>query len=334
MAESLRNGHFWKEDETVLMLTLLKELNILKYMDGRKTRNGDLFKKVAEQLRDGGFTRTTEQIRIRWKHLKKTYFLAQKNKTTSGRGRVVCPFGDALEELLGPRPLSQVDHHHGVDFGLQSALDTSVQDTSVQDTSVQDTSVQDTSVQDTSVQDTSVQDTSVQDTSVQDTSVQDTSVQDTSVQDTSVQDTSVQDTSVQDTSVQDTSVQDTSVQDSSVLEDKIAVDGSTGSTEEADTDTPSRPQTPHLPGTSQRPQGRRRNVAHIDLMLERMDRLEAAWMLQSQQSQEREERMINSILDSNERMLSAVMDGIRSFQQPMPMAPASRQKSDIVANSL
>ncbi|KAL7370896.1 hypothetical protein ABVT39_013704 [Epinephelus coioides] len=104
------------------MLTLLKELNILKYMDRRKTRNGDLFKKVAEQMKEGGFTRTPEQIRIRWKHLKKTYFQARKNNSTGGHNRVACPFGNMLEKLLESRPLSQVDHH-GVDIGFESPLD-------------------------------------------------------------------------------------------------------------------------------------------------------------------------------------------------------------------
>ncbi|XP_059204194.1 MICAL-like protein 1 isoform X2 [Centropristis striata] len=120
--EAPRSAHFWAEDESALMLTLLKERNILKYMDGRKTRNGNLFKKVAEQMREGGFSRTPEQVRIRWKHLKKNYYDARKNNFTSGHNRVACPFGDALEELLGPKPLSQVEHHEE-DIGFEGPLD-------------------------------------------------------------------------------------------------------------------------------------------------------------------------------------------------------------------
>ena len=30
------------------MLTQVQELNILKFMDGRKTKNADLFKKIAK----------------------------------------------------------------------------------------------------------------------------------------------------------------------------------------------------------------------------------------------------------------------------------------------
>ena len=31
--------HFWTDEETWFMLTQVQELNILKFMDGRKTRN-------------------------------------------------------------------------------------------------------------------------------------------------------------------------------------------------------------------------------------------------------------------------------------------------------
>lgn len=37
------------------MLTLLKELNIFKCMDGMKTRNGDLFKRVSDEMKKGSW---------------------------------------------------------------------------------------------------------------------------------------------------------------------------------------------------------------------------------------------------------------------------------------
>ena len=61
------------------MLHQLQELNILKFMDGRKTRNGDLFKKVAQKMKEAGFTRTPEQVRVRWKNLRKAYHGAKRN---------------------------------------------------------------------------------------------------------------------------------------------------------------------------------------------------------------------------------------------------------------
>lgn len=50
---------------------------------------------------------------------KKKYYEAKWKNGTSGHNRMACPFGGALEELLGPRPLSQVDNH-GVDVGFES----------------------------------------------------------------------------------------------------------------------------------------------------------------------------------------------------------------------
>jgi len=73
MMETARSStHFWTDEQTQFMLNQLKELNILKFMDGRKTRNGELFKKVARKMEEAGFPRTPEQVRIRWKNVCQT----------------------------------------------------------------------------------------------------------------------------------------------------------------------------------------------------------------------------------------------------------------------
>ncbi|XP_076141515.1 uncharacterized protein LOC143124100 isoform X1 [Alosa pseudoharengus] len=107
--------HFWSDAETEFMLCQLKALNILKYMDGRKTRNGNLFRKVAEHMEDAGFQRTSEQIRVRWKNVKKAYYNSRKNNQTSGNSSVSCPYSNILKELLGRRPLSKTAEN-GVDI--------------------------------------------------------------------------------------------------------------------------------------------------------------------------------------------------------------------------
>lgn len=45
--------------------------------------------------------------------------------------------------------------------------------------------------------------------------------------------------------------------------------------------------------------------------------MKAIWTHQMQQSREREERRINYIMDNNSKMVAAVMESIRSFQQSM-----------------
>uniref|UniRef100_A0A1A7YT66 Pyrroline-5-carboxylate reductase-like n=1 Tax=Iconisemion striatum TaxID=60296 RepID=A0A1A7YT66_9TELE len=102
-----RSAHFWTEEETEYMLVHLKKLNILKFMDGRKTRNGNLFKKVQERMASAGYMRTSEQIRVRWKHIKQAYLNAKKNSQAGDHATVTGSFPGILDELLGHRPPSQ-----------------------------------------------------------------------------------------------------------------------------------------------------------------------------------------------------------------------------------
>lgn len=45
--------------------------------------------------------------------------------------------------------------------------------------------------------------------------------------------------------------------------------------------------------------------------------MQTEWMDQIRQCQEKEERLVNSIMDSNAKMVSALMDGIRGLQDTM-----------------
>ena len=97
------------------MLTQVQDLNILKFMDGRKTRNAYLFKKMSVRMEDAGFVRTPEQIRIKWKNIRQAYNSAKQSGERRG-----FPFYALLEELLGrrtprsPPPAAQ----HGLDVGF------------------------------------------------------------------------------------------------------------------------------------------------------------------------------------------------------------------------
>lgn len=69
--------HFWSDSETTFMLDEMKDLNILQLLDGRKYRNGDMFKKLSDKMGLAGYTRSVEQIRTRWKVLRQSYFRAK-----------------------------------------------------------------------------------------------------------------------------------------------------------------------------------------------------------------------------------------------------------------
>ncbi|CAL8255056.1 unnamed protein product [Merluccius merluccius] len=81
-------------------------------------------------MEEAGFVRTPEQIRVRWKNVKKAYLGAKQNNGTSGRPPASCPFYDLLDDLLGSRPLSQAGQKSqaGVDVGFEpSATETTME---------------------------------------------------------------------------------------------------------------------------------------------------------------------------------------------------------------
>lgn len=54
--------HNWSVAETAL-LNILKEEKVVERLDGRKSRNNDLFKQVFEKLKEAGINRSVEQIK-------------------------------------------------------------------------------------------------------------------------------------------------------------------------------------------------------------------------------------------------------------------------------
>uniref|UniRef100_A0A8C6UXU0 Myb-like domain-containing protein n=1 Tax=Neogobius melanostomus TaxID=47308 RepID=A0A8C6UXU0_9GOBI len=103
------SGHYWTEEETEFMLSRLQECDITKCMDGRKKRNGYLFKRVSSALVEAGYNRTAEQIRVRWKNLKSSYFTIQNRQ--SEQDRKSCPHFHILDDLLGKCPTAQAAEH-------------------------------------------------------------------------------------------------------------------------------------------------------------------------------------------------------------------------------
>lgn len=99
------------------MLDEMKDLNILQLLDGRKYRNGDIFKKLSDKMALAGYSRSAEQIRSRWKVLRQAYFRAKRH-SSSGVSPVDCPYFEPLEDLLGPIHCSTTEGS-GVDVGLQ-----------------------------------------------------------------------------------------------------------------------------------------------------------------------------------------------------------------------
>ncbi|CAM4575287.1 unnamed protein product [Leuciscus chuanchicus] len=112
----------WSATETNVLISILKEQNIIERLDGRKFRNTDLFKNVHDKLKEVGVDRTVEQIRNRWKTLKSAYYKAKLHNNRSGVDPTNFPFYDQMDEVMGGRPLSNVGEN-GVDVGFEEGPD-------------------------------------------------------------------------------------------------------------------------------------------------------------------------------------------------------------------
>ena len=88
-------------------------------IDGRKSRNEELFKEVHETLVEAGVNRTVDQIKTRWKALKTLYYRAKANNSKSGSAPTSFPFFAQMDDFMGDRPLANFDRH-SVDIGFGS----------------------------------------------------------------------------------------------------------------------------------------------------------------------------------------------------------------------
>lgn len=113
-------SHFWYEEETRFMLAEMASLNVLHLLDGRKYRNSETMKKISGRMAEEGYLRSVEQVRCRWKCLRRTYYETKRQNNTSGSDRTTCPSFMELDSLLGSRPLSTAEES-GVDVGFGDA---------------------------------------------------------------------------------------------------------------------------------------------------------------------------------------------------------------------
>jgi hypothetical protein len=84
-------------------------------LDGKRHGNAHIFKLVEDELKKRGFTKSAEQIRVKWKHLKSVYYQVKRQNLVSGASRNESPHWDLLEELLSERPVAVASTSFGVE---------------------------------------------------------------------------------------------------------------------------------------------------------------------------------------------------------------------------
>lgn len=109
----------WSYAETLFLINTLDELKIMKRVDGRKYKNNNLFKEVAEKFEEAGYDgRDGEQIKNKWKQLKQGYNKAKIDNGRSGASPSTFTFFDVMDRVLGQRPLAKASCY-GVEAGFE-----------------------------------------------------------------------------------------------------------------------------------------------------------------------------------------------------------------------
>ncbi|XP_058398494.1 zinc finger and SCAN domain-containing protein 20-like, partial [Diceros bicornis minor] len=93
-------GVHWGYEETKIFLGILGEPYIHEKLRTCH-RNRQVYRIVAERLRECGFLRTLEQCRYRFKNLQTNYHKARSSHTL-----VTCPFYDKMDALMSPWALA------------------------------------------------------------------------------------------------------------------------------------------------------------------------------------------------------------------------------------
>ena len=93
----------WSREETFRLISIWSEDVIQEQLEGCR-RNSSVYRKIADGLREAGFSRTLEQCRDKIKKLKAEYKKIRDKRDTTGQGRYPeWEFFDALDEVLGPK---------------------------------------------------------------------------------------------------------------------------------------------------------------------------------------------------------------------------------------
>ncbi|XP_078487367.1 uncharacterized protein LOC100177023 isoform X2 [Ciona intestinalis] len=103
MSKKVRVGS-WSNEETMLLIDLIQEKNIIEKIDGRQGRNQQYYKVIAEEFAQRHLKKNWKQVSIKWKNLKAQYYNILKSESKSTAEAAEWPFFVKLNELLPCRP--------------------------------------------------------------------------------------------------------------------------------------------------------------------------------------------------------------------------------------
>uniref|UniRef100_F6W9F0 Zinc finger and SCAN domain-containing protein 20-like n=1 Tax=Monodelphis domestica TaxID=13616 RepID=F6W9F0_MONDO len=121
VADPKVSGVLWSYEETMAFLAILGEPQFSKKLQSRH-RNRQVYRAVAERLKEQGFLRTLEQCRYRFKNLQTSYRKAKTNRAPES-----CAFFGEMAALLNTRTSASSPDTLEETLGLSQQRDSSVE---------------------------------------------------------------------------------------------------------------------------------------------------------------------------------------------------------------
>ncbi|GAB6030046.1 hypothetical protein CHUAL_005729 [Chamberlinius hualienensis] len=98
----------WKRNEVRLLIAEWSEPHIQAGLRDMK-RNISVFKNLQGRLKEHGYIRTAEQIKLKLRKLKKEYLKVKDHNGINGLGVINCDFFEELDAILGTRDMTEND---------------------------------------------------------------------------------------------------------------------------------------------------------------------------------------------------------------------------------
>ena len=94
----------WSNNDVQALICVWGEDIIQQELEG-SVRNEKVYKQIAHRLAEMGIERTSKQCREKVKKLKQDYKKTKDKNNKSGAKRKTTKWFDALDAILGPRPV-------------------------------------------------------------------------------------------------------------------------------------------------------------------------------------------------------------------------------------
>nr|XP_026692982.1 kelch-like protein 12 isoform X2 [Ciona intestinalis] len=98
----------WTAPQTCCMFEIMNQMNVSSLLEGKSVSTAKEYNEIRERLEEMGVRKTAEQIRTRFKTLKKQYLKVREINKIKGKKAKTCRYFSELEELYRKHETAQV----------------------------------------------------------------------------------------------------------------------------------------------------------------------------------------------------------------------------------